>query len=58
MGKDGKNARRITTTFTVEQREALERISKANKVEIAWLIKRAVDDLIEKAEGGPLLPFK
>ena len=28
MGKDGKNAKRITTTFTKEQGEALERIAK------------------------------
>ena len=57
MGKDGKNAKRITTTFTKEQGEALERIARENKVEVAWLIRRAVDRLIEDAEGGPLLPF-
>ena len=57
MGKDGQNAKRITTTFTKEQGEALARIAKENKVKVAWLINRAVDDLIEKAQGGPLLPF-
>jgi len=57
MGKDGKNAKRITTTFSIEQADALERIAKVNRVEIPWLIRRAVDGLIEEAEGGPLLPF-
>jgi hypothetical protein len=57
MGKDGRNAKRITTTFTKEQGEALERIAKTNKVDVAWLIRRAVDRLVEDAEGGPLLPF-
>jgi len=58
MGKDGKNAKRITTTFTLDQGKALERIAKENKLDVAWLIRKAVDDLIEKAQGGPLLPFK
>ena len=57
MGKDGRNAKRITTTFTKDQGEALERIAKENRVDVAWVIRRAVDDLIEKAQGGPLLPF-
>ena len=28
MGKDGKNAERVTTTLTKEQNEALERLAK------------------------------
>jgi hypothetical protein len=60
MGKDGKNAKRITTTFTKEQHAALVRIADANKVDVAWLIRRAVDRFIEQVDGdtgGPLLPF-
>ncbi len=60
MGKDGKNAKRYTTTFTKEQFAALERIADANKVTVTWLIRRAVDHLIDSvdgAAGGPMLPF-
>ncbi len=60
MGKDGKNAKRITTTFTKEQFAALERIADTNKVNVTWLIRRAVDRLIEQVDGvagGPMLPF-
>lgn len=57
MGKDGKNAKRITTTFTKQQHEALLMIAKRNGVDVSWLIRRAVDRLIEEAEGGPLLPL-
>ena len=60
MGKDGKNAKRITTTFTKEQHASLLRIADANKVDVAWLIRRAVDRFIEQVDGdagSPLLPF-
>ena len=57
MGKDGKNAERVTTTLTKEQNEALERLAKKHGVKKAWLIRRAVERMIEHAEGGPLLPF-
>ncbi|MEE3626405.1 CopG family transcriptional regulator [Nitrospirillum sp. BR 11752] len=57
MGKDGRNAKRITTTFTKAQHESLLRIAEKNGVDVAWLIRRAVDRLIEDADGGPLLPL-
>ena len=60
MGKDGKNSKRITTTFTREQHDALQRIANAHRVDVAWLIRRAVDRFIEQVDGdagSPLLPF-
>jgi hypothetical protein len=57
MGKDGKNAFRVTTTLTMAQREALEKLADQNRVKVAWLVRRAVERLIEQAEGGPLLPL-
>jgi predicted DNA-binding protein len=57
MGKDGKNAVRVTTTLTKQQYEALEQLAKKNGVAIAWLIRRAVEHAIEEGEGGPLLPL-
>ena len=57
MGKEGKDATRVTVTLTTDQRAALKRIAKANGVAESWLIRRAVERLIEQADGGPLLPL-
>lgn len=57
MGKDGKDAERVTTTLSKDQHEALERLAKKNGVKKAWLIRHAVERLLEHAGGGPLLPF-
>jgi len=57
MGKDGKDAVRVTTTLSQAQHAALERLADQNGVKIAWLIRRAVEQLLEKAQGGPLLPL-
>jgi hypothetical protein len=57
MGKDGSNAARVTTTLTKRQYEAVEQIANTNGVKVAWLVRRAVERLIEQTEGGPLLPL-
>ena len=57
MGKDGRDAVRVTTTLTRRQHEALDQLAKKNGVKVAWLMRRAVERLIEEAEGGPLLPL-
>ena len=57
MGKDGRDAERVTTTLTKSQYDALERLAKKHGVKVAWLVRRAVERLIEHTEGGPQLPF-
>ena len=57
MGKDGKNSARVTTTLTRAQLEAIELIANQNHVKVAWLVRQAVERLIEQSEGGPLLPL-
>jgi len=57
VGKDGKNAVRVTTTLTKEQYEELDRLAKKNGVAIAWFVRRAIERAIEEADGGPLLPL-
>lgn len=57
MGKEGKDASRVTVTLTKRQRAALQRIAQANGVTESWLVRRAIERLIEQAEGGPLLPL-
>jgi hypothetical protein len=57
MGKDGKDSVRVTTTLTKEQHDAIEHIANQNHVKLAWVVRQAVERLIEQAEGGPLLPL-
>lgn len=51
MGKSGQDAVRVTTTLTRQQHADLERIAEANGVKVAWLVRRAVERLIEQAQG-------
>lgn len=57
MGKDGRDAIRLTVTFSKAQAAALERLADRESVKVPWLIRRAVDRLVEDAQGGPLLPL-
>jgi hypothetical protein len=57
MGKDGRDAVRVTTTLTRWQHDELERLAKKNGVKVAWLVRRAVERLIEQTNGGALLPL-
>ena len=58
MGKDGRDAERVTTTLTKRQRAELDRLAKAQGVKVAWLIRRAVERFLDDAAGGPMLPLE
>ena len=57
VGKDGRNAERVTTTLTKRQKAELERVAEAQGVKVAWLIRRAVERFLDDTSGGPLLPL-
>lgn len=57
MGKDGKDAERVTTTLSRSQKLELDRLAKAEGVKVAWLVRRAVERFLEQASGGPMLPL-
>lgn len=57
VGKDGKDSTRRTASLSREQAEELDRLSKREDVSVSWLLRKAVDLLIEKANDGPLLPL-
>ena len=56
MGKDGKNSLRRTATLTREQVVELERIAHRDGVSVSWLLRKGVEQLIERANDGPVLP--
>jgi hypothetical protein len=57
MGKDGKNAERVTTTLSRQQKAELDRLADVEGVKVAWLVRRAVERFLEHSAGGPLLPL-
>lgn len=57
MGKDGKDAERVTTTLSRTQKLELNRLAKAEGVTVAWLVRRAVERFLEQTSGGPMLPL-
>lgn len=58
VGKDGKDAERVTTTLTKTQKAELDRLAKTQGVKVAWLVRRAVERYLEEAAGGPMLPLE
>lgn len=57
-GRARKDTIRITATLSCEQHEALVEWAGKKKVSVAWMIREAVDKLVEDMDGGPRLPFK
>lgn len=57
MGRDGRDAERVTTTLSRKQKAELERLAKTQGVKVAWLVRRAVEEFLEEAAGGPMLPL-
>ena len=57
VGKDGRDAERVTTTLTKRQKAALDRLAKAQGVKVAWLIRRAIERYLDDSSGGPMLPL-
>ncbi len=51
MVNDSRDSVRVTTTLTRQQHTDLEHIAEQNGVKVAWLVRRAVENLIEQAQG-------
>lgn len=58
MGKDGQNSTRVTVTLSRHDKAELDRLSKKHGVSAAWLVRRAIERLIEQSNGGPMLPLE
>jgi hypothetical protein len=58
VGKDGRDAERVTTTLTKRQKAELERLATAQGVKVAWLVRRAVERYLDTATSGHTLPLE
>jgi hypothetical protein len=54
MGKDGRDSVRITTTLSRLQHDDLKRLAQQHRVPTAWLVRRAVERLLDEANRGTL----
>jgi len=57
VGKDGRDAHRVSVTLARAHHAELDRIAKKYGVTVSWLVRRAAERLIEQEQGGPLLPL-
>lgn len=48
MGRDGANAKRVTTTLTISRKSQLERLAKREGVKEAWIVRRAVERYLDE----------
>lgn len=57
MGRDGRDAKRITTTLSRERKAELDRVARAHGVKSAWLTRRAVEHFLDEIAAGHPLSF-
>jgi hypothetical protein len=57
MGIDGRDAERVTTTLSRRTKGELDQLAKTQGVKVAWLVRRAVERLLEEAAAGTTLPL-
>ncbi|CUS45765.1 MAG: CopG family transcriptional regulator [Pseudomonadota bacterium] len=58
MGRDGANAKRVTTTLTLQRKSQLERVAEREGVTEAWLVRRAVEKYLDEIGAGSVLGTK
>lgn len=58
LGKDGKDALRVTTTLPRALKVELDNLADRQGVKTAWIVRRAVEQYLDDARGGPLLPLE
>lgn len=58
MGKDGRDAERVTTTLTRSQKRELDLLAERQGVKVAWLVRRSIEAYLNEVRGGPMLPFE
>lgn len=54
MGRDGRDAVRVTTTFNRQQQDKLKNLADQHSVKVAFLVRYATLRLLKEAESGTL----
>lgn len=55
MGRDGADAKRVTTTLTMARKAQLENLAKREGVKEAWIVRRAVERYLDEISNGSVL---
>lgn len=55
MGRDGSDAKRVTTTLSLARKRALERLAEREGVKEAWIVRRALERYLDEIGEGSVL---
>ena len=55
MGRDGADAKRVTTTLSLSRKSQLERLAQREGVKEAWIVRRAVERYLDEIGDGTVL---
>lgn len=55
MGRDGANAKRVTTTLTSQRKRELESLAEREGVKEAWIVRRALERYLDEIGAGPII---
>ena len=55
MGRDGADAKRVTTTLTIHRKMQLESLAGREGVTEAWIVRRAVERYLDEVGDGSVL---
>lgn len=55
MGKDGKDAERVTTTLSRARKREIEALAEREGVAVAWIVRRAVERYLDSLGRGSVV---
>ena len=58
MGRDGANARRVTTTITVARKTQLENLAAREGLKEAWIVRRALENYLDDVGDSAVVGSK
>jgi predicted DNA-binding protein len=55
MGRDGADAKRVTTTLTSQRKKELENLAEREGVKEAWIVRRALEKYLDEIGAGSII---
>ena len=58
MGRDGADAKRVTTTLSITRKSQLERLARREGVKEAWIVRRALEKYLDEVDQGSVITLE